>query len=264
MRTFSLKITFLFLLLNTISIYGQGVIKGSVIDSLTGNQLKGVEIILTGTNFSTVSNTNGEFRITGIPAGDYIMKTSYLSYEGKKYLVNIESGGTQILNIELLPIVTIENEMLFTTQARSQAEEINLAISSSTIKNIISEQKLQEMPDENILLALSRLPGVSISYRTLPFINSLITSGGFTQRTDVMTYTFPPTDEFLIVDDPVSKVLIRGLDSKFSNITINGVRLLPTTAKDKSMDLQKEAKPIIALSEDKKTINTISKRSGIK
>lgn len=238
MRTFSIKITFLFLLLNTISMYGQGVIKGFVIDSLTMDKLKGVEIILTGTNFNTVSNTDGEFRITGIPAGDYIMKTSYLSYEGKKYLVNIESGKTQTLNIELLPIVTIENEMTFTTQAKSQAEEINLAISSSTIKNIISEQKLQEMPDENILLALNRLPGVSIVYRNNPSTSSLGLSGfSLSQSADIMSIPIPPQDEFPMVDDPISRVLIRGLDSRFSNITIDGVRLLSTTAKNKSIDL---------------------------
>ena len=170
----------LFFILSALSVYGQEIIKGSVTDSLTAGQLKGAEIILTGTNYSTVSNFAGEFYLSGIPAGEYILQASYLGYEEKKYLIDIKSKETLSLNIELLPNITIENGTTLAEQAKSQAEEINLIKSSNTIRDIISGQKLQEMPDENLPLALSRLPGVSIVYRTLPFINSLITSGGFT------------------------------------------------------------------------------------
>jgi hypothetical protein len=238
MKILSLKKAFLILILYSFSIYGQGIISGSVIDSLTMDQLKGAEIILTGTNFSTSSNTDGEFRITGIPPGDYIVQTSYLGYEGKKYLVNVESAKTQILNIKLLPIVTAENEMTFTTQARSQAEEINLSTSSNTIRNIISRQKLQDLPDENIAIALSRLPGVSILYKPFKIPTNVLVSGGYIDDgEDQSGIMMPPQDNFSFADDQFPKVLIRGLDSKFSNITLDGVRIPLASVKDKSIDL---------------------------
>ena len=40
------------MILGALSIYGQGILKGIVKDSLTLDQLKGAEIILTGTNFN--------------------------------------------------------------------------------------------------------------------------------------------------------------------------------------------------------------------
>jgi hypothetical protein len=58
MKTLSTKTICIFLVLGSLHAYGQGTLKGLVKDSLTADQLKGAEIILTGTNFSSVSNSN--------------------------------------------------------------------------------------------------------------------------------------------------------------------------------------------------------------
>ena len=236
MKALYIKKTLLFLALYALSIYGQGILKGTITDSLTSDKLKGAEIFLIGTNLSTVSNTEGEFFIAGVPAGEYILQAFYLRYKEKKYLVNIKSDESLKLNIELLPNTT--NEVVLPSQSKSQAEDINLQLNSNNIKNVISGMKLQNLPDENIILALNRLPGASIVYRTLPYVSSFGTNGfSITRNVDIIAIPVPPQDEFSLEDDPVSKILIRGLDSRFSNITIDGVRLLPTTAKDKSLDL---------------------------
>ena len=230
MKKISVRKIFLFLIINALNIYGQGIIKGTVTDSLSLEQLKGTEIILTGTNFNTVSNTDGEFYLTEIPAGEYVLQASYFGYKEKKYLVNVKSEETLSLDVVLLPNITNGNDMVLTDQVKSQAEEINLENKASIIKNVISGKKLQYMPEENIPIALSRLPGVSVLYKPFvpissipstndPFFNSLISDG------------------FPIHDDPVSRILIRGLDSKFANITIDGIRIPTTSLKDKSTDL---------------------------
>ncbi|MGA9292624.1 MAG: carboxypeptidase-like regulatory domain-containing protein, partial [Ignavibacteriaceae bacterium] len=225
MKILSIKMTFFLIVLYALSIYGQGILKGTVTDSLTAHQLRGARIILTGTTLNAVSDINGEFNITGIPGGDYILHVSYLGYKEKKILVAIKSEETQMLNIELLP--NIKNGTDLTGQAKSQAEDINLQINSNTIRNVISGKKLQNMPDENISTALSRLPGVSIMYQPV--------------KLGIRGYEVDPfsplQDDFSLEDDPVSRILIRGLDSKYSNITIDGIRISPTSAKDKSVDL---------------------------
>ena len=118
MKTLSIKKTCFLLVLYALSVYGQGILKGTVIDSLTQDKLKGAKIILTGTNFSAVFG----------------------------------------------------NEIALSSQAKSHAEEINTQIRSNIIKNVISGRKLQDMPDENIPVALSRLPGVSINYINSSFL----------------------------------------------------------------------------------------------
>ena len=213
------------LLLTSIYTYGQGILKGTVTDSLTAHQLKGARILLTGTTFNAVSDINGEFIVTGIPAGDYILQTSYLGYKEKKILVIIESKEIQMLNIELQP--NIKNETDLSSQSKSQAEEINLQLSSNNIENVIPGKKLHDMPDENIPVALNRLPGVSFNYRLLKLS---IRGNGFDPFS-------PLQNDFSLEADPVSRVLIRGLDSKYSNITIDGIRISPTSANDRSVDL---------------------------
>ncbi len=222
------------LLLSSIYIYGQGTLKGTLTDSLTAHQLKGVRIILTGTTFNAVSDINGEFIIKGIPAGDYILQAFYLSYEEKKILITVKSPKTQILNIELLP--NIKNGTDLNRQAKSQAEVINLQNSSNNIKNVLSGKKLRNMPDENISTALSRLPGVSILNK--PFTGPLIpSSGGWSISENSVGIIFPPNNDFYFTNNPAPMVLIRGMDSKYSNITIDGIRIPPTSSIDKSINL---------------------------
>ena len=239
MRPLSAAKIFLFLLTSSFSVYGQGAIKGLVRDSLTMDQLKGAEIILSGTTISAVSDIDAEFYITGIPTGEYMLQVAYFGYKGKKYLVNIKSEETLKLNVELLPDITNDNGTVFTDQARSQAEEINIKIESNIIKNVIAGKKLQDLPEENIPVALSRLPGVSIMYK--PNLSLSLAYSGWSMGTDDLNkglyMMFPPRNDFPITEDPFSRVLIRGLESKYSNVTIDGIRISSTSAKDKNIDL---------------------------
>ncbi len=224
------------LLLSSIYTYGQGIIKGTVRDSLTTSPLKGAEIILTGTNFSTVSDIDGEFYISGIPVGEYILQSFFLGYNKKKMLVAVKTKGPQILNIKLLPNNLSGGETALSSQAKSQAEVINMQISSNNIKNVIAGNKLQNMPDENITEALRGLPGISILHKTISIPSDIKRSGSFSFKNEDVGPLFLE-DDFFYEDGPVSKIFIRGLDSKYSDITIDGIRISPTSAKDKSIDM---------------------------
>ncbi len=237
MKTLSIKKILLLLVLYVLSTYGQGILKGTITDSLRADRLKGAEIIITGTNFNVVSNIDGEFYISGIPAGDYILQASYLGYKEKKILVAVKTKGLQILNIELLPNILTANETALSSQAKSQAEEINMQISSNITKNVIADNKLQIMPDENIPVALSRLPGVTIKYINASFLPEINYIAGSFDPNNIGGDMFPPLDNFHFADDPVSKILIRGLDSKYSNIFIDGIRIPATSVNDNSADL---------------------------
>ncbi len=168
-------------------------------------------------------------------------------------MVDIKSEETLKLTIELLPIITVEDQAVFTQQAGRQAEEMNRQISSNTIKNVSAGKTFQDMPDENIPVALSRLPGVSIIYGPifpLSLVNWRFRIG------NNFTPTLPPDDDFSFANDPGSKVLIRGLDSKYSNITIDGMRISPTSAKDKSVDLSSISERDFQNIEIRKTITS--------
>lgn len=204
MRTF-LKQCFVILFLSLIhqNLWSQGIIIGEVVDSLTTKSLPGANVYIPGTSRGSATDLDGIFRITEVPAGTQTVEVSYIGYRSTQRTVLVADGETARLSIGLVPDI-IEGETIeITAQALGQAAAINQQISSNTIINVISEEKIQELPDANAAEAVGRLPGVSLT-RT----------GG-----------------------EANKVLIRGMQSKFSPITIDGVRVAATDETGREVDL---------------------------
>ena len=66
------KIFFIILiLLASESVYAQGILSGTIADSLTNDPIYGANIFLVNTSLGTASDITGKFRITNIPAGEH-------------------------------------------------------------------------------------------------------------------------------------------------------------------------------------------------
>jgi TonB-linked SusC/RagA family outer membrane protein len=59
-----------------------GMIRGRVIDAATGGPLAVVQVSVMGTAFSTLTRENGEYVLTGVPAGLYTVQANRLGYAG--------------------------------------------------------------------------------------------------------------------------------------------------------------------------------------
>lgn len=179
-----------------------GTIKGKIIDS---------EDVLVGATISLQNNKSkgansdlsGEFTIIGVPIGTQNLVASYLGYETKIIEVDVKEGGLTEILIEMTAGVVEGAEVVITGQKRGQTQAINQQLASDNIANIVSSDRIQELPDVNAAEAIGRLPGVALTR-----------SGGEGQ-----------------------KVVIRGMAPKFSAITVNGVRLPSNSATDRSVDL---------------------------
>lgn len=57
-----------------------GIISGTVTDFSTGDKLAGVNVIVEGTNLTTVTDKNGYFVITSVPPGEYKVTASLVGY----------------------------------------------------------------------------------------------------------------------------------------------------------------------------------------
>lgn len=182
--------------------FAQGILRGSVSDSVAREALVGANVHLKGTALGAVSDREGKYRITGIAPGSYVIRIAYIGYKSRELAVTI-SDGENTFNAQLVPDVLEGEEILVTAQARGQVAAINQQINSNTIVNVISEEKIKELPDANAAEAIGRLPGVS-----------LIRSGG-----------------------EASKVILRGMSDKFTTFTIDGIRIPPTDPDQRGVDL---------------------------
>jgi TonB-dependent receptor len=184
-------------------VFGQASLKGTVTDGTTDETLIGVNVIIQGTSLGASTDIEGQFRIVGIPARVFKVKISYVGYEPK--ILEIDFSKTQDVstNVQLKPAIIEGEEVIVTAQMRGQLAAINQQLTSKTIVNVVSEEKIQELPDANAAEAIGRLPGVSI-----------IRSGG-----------------------EASQVVLRGLSSKYSNINLDGVKIPATDPNSRDVDL---------------------------
>lgn len=199
----SLKLVALSLLLTVATLFGQGKVSGTVTDSLSGDQLFGANIIVLGTAIGDAADIEGRYKITNVPAGEKTLRVSYIGYKSKDITINVIEGKTLSLDIELQQEIFESDEVLVSAQATGQVAAINQQLSANTIVNVVSEEKIQELPDANAAEAIGRLPGVS-----------LLRSGG-----------------------EANKVILRGLSDKYTYVTVDGVKIPATDAQSRGVDL---------------------------
>lgn len=180
-----------------------GKIKGKVTDSGSGEALPGATVRIKGTSIGNATDFEGKFILTQAPVGKHTLVVSYVGYEPKEIPVTINTDKITELTVQLSYTLIGQKEVVVTAQLEGQAAAINQQLSSNTIVNVVSKDKIQELPDQNAAESLGRLPGIALQR-----------SNGEGQ-----------------------KVVVRGLDPRFSSITVNGVKLPSGDSDDRSVDL---------------------------
>lgn len=87
-------------------VYGgtTGIIAGTVTDATTGEKLAGVNVIVEGTNLTTVTNSQGYYVITNVAPGDYTVTTSLIGYAdglAEKVSVIMDATATTDFGIDM-------------------------------------------------------------------------------------------------------------------------------------------------------------------
>ena len=178
-------------------------IRGTVKDAANGSPLAGANVIVIGTSIGTATDTDGKYEIPNLNAGDYILKAAYIGYLEQIDSLSIE-GDKDIEKDFSLSYTTIEGqEVVVTGQAKGQMDAINRQLNAKSIMNIVSSDRIRELPDANVAETIARVPGVTIKR-----------DGG-----------------------EGNKVIIRGLSPKYNSITVDGTRLSSTDYGDRSTDL---------------------------
>jgi TonB-dependent receptor len=196
---FFLLLVSLVLPLGTLFSQENGKIYGIVTDQTTGEALIGANVTLKGTSLGTSSDIDGKYMLFPIPAGSYTLVARYVGYKGQEFPVEVKSGAELEKSFSLQAQAIEGEEVVVTAQARGQKAAINQQISSNTIGNIVSAERIHELPDASAAAALSRLPGVSL-------MNG-------------------------------DQIVIRGIQAKLNTVLINGIQLPSTDMTNRSTNL---------------------------
>ena len=194
---------FIIFILSSI-LFSQSIkIEGEVRDQKTQVKLIGANVFLVGTSIGTSTSEDGKYSLTNLLPGQYKIKATYIGYQEKEYDIEITLDEVFTQDFEL-SYVSLQGEAIeVTAQAKGQIDAINKQLKAKSIKNIVSSDRIQELPDANAAETVARIPGVSIRRE-----------GG-----------------------EGNKVIIRGLSPKYNKITVDGTNLASTDADDRSTDL---------------------------
>ncbi len=178
-------------------------IVGSVRDSRSGDPLPGASVVLEGTGLGSAADLNGEYAIRNVPPGSYTIRATYVGYRSVAFTLQVTERMTITRDFFLLAVGVAGDTVQVTAQASGQKAAINRQLSMDQIANVVSADRIQELPDANAAESVGRLPGVSV-----------LRSGG-----------------------EGTQVVIRGLQPKYNAITIDGVRMASSNPDDRSVDL---------------------------
>ena len=178
-------------------------ISGAVSDSISGDYLVGANVYIENTAIGTSTDEKGSYSLTNINKGIYDITVSYIGYKKVSKKINLVNERFITMDFKLSQNTLVGSAVVVSAQAKGQIGAINKQLNSKSIKNIVSSDKLKELPDANAAEAIARLPGVSIQRE-----------GG-----------------------EGNKVVIRGLSPKYNKVTINGVNVASTNEYNRSTDV---------------------------
>ncbi|MDC0881653.1 TonB-dependent receptor [Candidatus Marinimicrobia bacterium] len=138
-----------------------GDVSGKVTGSSSGDFLPGANVMLDGTNYGTSSDRFGNYKIGGVPEGDYTLKVTYVGYADFSDSVTVGSDDVMVdvsLDVDYVSMEGVNVTGLAQGQAKSLSQQKN----AGNIKNVVSRDQMEKFPDQNVADVLQRLPGVAL------------------------------------------------------------------------------------------------------
>ena len=178
-------LTFMLLAAIPFAIFSQHSISGKVSDKQTGKALEGANVIIKNTFKSTATNKNGEFFVSKLRDGSYILNISFIGYETHKQKIDLKKDVK--LDIKLLSKSILGEEVIITATRASEKSPI-------AFNNITKEEMKNDNLGQDIPFLLELTPSVVVT-------SDAGTGIGYTS------------------------LRIRGTDMTRINVTINGVPL---------------------------------------
>lgn len=154
----------LFSTLSTIAFGQSGTIKGSIIDAITFETLIAAAVTIEGLPNATITDLDGNFMISNIPAGTHQLKCSYYFYETfvtDEIVVYV--GDTTEVNIKLVPKSISLNDVGIVARANREAENILLLDQKKSLVAIqkIGAKELSRKGIGDAEAAVAKVSGIS-------------------------------------------------------------------------------------------------------
>ncbi len=187
----------------------QNTVTGNIVNNTTKEKLAGAFVTLkgkSGKEIKTVTTTGGDFVFENVVAGNYTLKAEYVGYEILTAQITVAAGKQNYFAMALAEKnASLATVNVFTViNSDKEASSRNAEKNANNIINVISAQGIQRSPDINAANVLQRMSGVTLQKN----------SGA---------------DE--------SYAIVRGLEPRYNNTLINGVKVTSPDEKARFVSL---------------------------
>ena len=138
----SIVFTFALLLLPGLAWAQQGTITGTVTEAETGDPLPGATVQVLDEGAGAAADSDGQFRITEVPAGEQTIRVTFVGYQSEERTVTVPEEGTVRANFQLASEAAALGEVTVTGY-RTEQEDIETGASGTIDSDIIERSNIQ-------------------------------------------------------------------------------------------------------------------------
>lgn len=156
-----------------VSLQEAATITGTVTDERTLQKLAGVQITIAGSTLGAVTDIQGRYRITGVPAGSVTLRVRRIGYVATERTLGVAAGATITVDLGLVPAPLSLDAMVVTgtpggTQVRAignAVERLDLAKAAELSPAVNVQQLLGQRSPGVVILPSSGMVGTGSAVR---------------------------------------------------------------------------------------------------
>ncbi len=139
----------------------QSTIQATIVDAKTGELLPGATIVVVGSpdNEATISDFDGKFLLKHTDNEGDKLRISFIGYKTLELPVASITSKTKI---KLEPESKQIQEVSVTGYAEGQTKALMDQKNALNIKNVVSQEQIEQFPDMNAAETLQRIPGITL------------------------------------------------------------------------------------------------------
>jgi len=184
-----------------------GTITGRILNPATGEYVRNAQIRVEGTNLLVVSENGGFYSLPGVPVGTVRLSVTFTGYRTETASVPVPAGGVAVKDFELVSSLAAApardesgavrlEKFVISTDREGNAKAIMEQRSSMNITNSVASDVFGDVAEGNVGEFLKHMPGVELD----------------------------------LVQGEIRTIRLRGLDSEYTQVSLDGVSLASADA----------------------------------
>ena len=183
---------------------GTGTITGRVFNPASKEYVRNAQVRVEGTNLVAASEDEGVYRITGVPAGEARIVVTFTGYTTATATVIVPAGGSVSRDFEIISSLQVPggdatvklDTFVVSSEREGNAKAIMEQRNSMNITNSVASDVFGDVAEGNVGEFLKHMPGVELD----------------------------------LVQGEIRTIRLRGLDSEYTQVTLDGVSLASADA----------------------------------